>query len=430
MPEGKEEGKRLSYKFRLYPTPEQERYFSVNFGCVRFVYNHFLDARIKAYEATKETLYDGAPNPSYDPSAKPLSFYDTSKALTQLKKETVDEDGHRWLYDADATALVYALRNLDKAYQNFFRRVKQGGNPGFPKFKSRQSGQSFTVGSCKIPNGSHVVLPKIGTVKAKVKREVKGEIVSATISRNAAGQYHVSVNVKEAHIAPLPASDNAVGITMGIQKWVTTSDGEVFDYPAERVKKLEKKLVREQRRLSRKVLGSNNYRKQKIKVARAYLRITNVRSYSMHSLTRRLVNEYGTIVTRDMVSSEMIEQTNKQAKLPGKARRRINHATLNAGFAEINRQLAYKSDWAGRSFVMVPADMPTAQVCVSCGYKYVAIAKDLRSTWECPECKTTHDRKHNGAKNVLEAGLDILGERESSYVSRARKKRKGEDDGQ
>jgi len=112
-PEG--EGKRLSYKFRLYPNKEQERYFAVNFGCARYVFNHFLDARIKAYEATRETLADGSPNPAYDPSARPMTFYDTSRALTQLKKDTVDEEGRRWLYDADAPALVYALRHLGHA---------------------------------------------------------------------------------------------------------------------------------------------------------------------------------------------------------------------------------------------------------------------------------------------------------------------------
>ena len=414
----KEEGHRLSYRFRLYPTPDQERYFAVNFGCVRYVYNYFLKARIDAYEQHKK-----------DPdNCKPLTLFDTNKALTVLKKETVDEEGRRWLYDADATALVYALRHLDNAYKHFFRRVKQGEKPGFPKFKSRyNANQSFTVGACKLDASADcVILPKIGQVKARIHREVKGEFVSATISKNPAGQYHIVINVKGADIAPLPKSDSVVGITMGVRKWVVTSDGQVFSNP-QVFKKMEHRLAREQRRLARKQKGSANYQKQKQKVARVHNKIANMRAYETHNLTRQIVNENGIIVSREMSSGRMT--TRPAGEKPESVKRKINRAIIDANFAEINRQLRYKSAWAGRTFVLLPADTPTAQVCSSCGYQHAEVGQDARMTWECPECGAVHDRHYNGAKNVLEAGLKVLSQEEASHVSeatpKARRPRKG-----
>lgn len=180
---------------------------------------------------------------------------------------------------------------------------------------------------------------------------------------------------------------------------------------------MEKKLAREQRRLSRKQIGSANYQKQKIKVARIHNRIANARSYSMHNLTRQLVDGNGIIVSRDMSVSRMLQNRDSKKKLPKGVKRRINRALLDAGFSEINRQLAYKAEWGGRTFVLVDGDYPTTQVCSTCGYKHKVLIKDFQSTWTCPECHAVHDRKYNAAENVLQAGVDILNERESSYVS-------------
>lgn len=424
--EPREEGRRLSYKFRLYPNKEQERYFSINFGCCRYVYNHFLAARIDAYERTKKTLkelkvdengepvieegkrvWEEVPNPKYDPNAKAMTFYDTSKALTALKSSTVDEEGRKWLYDADSNALLYALRHLDNAYNAFFRRVKQGGKPGFPKFKSRYSRQAFTVKGCGFKIGAGFVkLPKIGKVKAKIHREVEGKIVSATISRNAAGQYYVAVNVKEAPEIQAEHAEGAVGITMGIERWIVTSDGEVIDLPG-RLSKLQRKLAREQRRLSRKVGArhgekpSANYLKQRRKVASLQNRIANVRNNATHAATRHLVDGYGVVCSRDMGSRSMMQGEKARSW-------KLNRAIANGNFAEVNRQLEYKAGWAGREFVLVPETTPTAQTCRKCGYKETRLADDLRQEWTCPECGTVHDRKYNGARNVLDAGLEIL----------------------
>lgn len=444
-----EKGYRLSYKFRLYPTQAQEEYFAQVFGSCRFVYNYFLSERIAAYNRTQKKLrqpktdkngevirgengkviYEELPNLQYDPEARPMSYYDTSKALTALKKRTVDEKGHRWLYDVDATALVYALRHLEAAYQNFFRRAKQGkGNKaGFPKFKSRyNSNQSFTTGQIKVEDKA-IILPKTGKVRAKIHREVQGKIVAATISKNAAGQYYTAISVKEADIKPLSRNDKQIGITMGLSQWVVTSNGEAYANPRI-AKKYEKKLAREQRRLSRKVGAkkgekpSKNYIKQRKKIARIHQRINNTRFNATHELTRSLVDEYGTIITREMSSATMMEKQNgvKEA-LPKMATHKMNRAIADANFAEINRQLAYKSLWAGRRFLEVPQDTPTAQTCSSCGYKHVLLAKNLRAEWTCTECGAVHSRKYNGAVNVLEAGMDILVGTEDAFVTKAKK---------
>jgi len=446
-----EKERRLSYKYRIYPNKEQRRYFAVNFGCCRYVYNHFLNQRIEAYRRTQATLRrpvrdeEGKPvrnekgkmvfeenaNPDYDPAAKPMSFFDTSKALTALKKSTVDEEGHKWLYDADANALVYSLRNLEAAYQAFFRRVKSGaGKAGFPRFKSRKSRQSFKVAKCEVME-NRLSIPKCTPIKAKIDRMPDGEIVSATISRNAAGQYFCAVNVKEAALPDAPPAETEVGITMGITPWVVTTDGETFDRP-NADGKLAKKLAREQRRLSRKKPGSANYAKQRLKVARVQNRIANVRWYKTHSLTRELVDEHGTIASRNMGSQDMVKHKGKATRdLPKKVQRRMNQAIADGNFAEVNRQLAYKSEWAGRAFVELPQDAPTAQVCSKCGHRHTILAKDLRSEWTCPSCGAVHSRKLNGAVNVLEAGRDILFEQESAYVTKAMEAaRKAREEGQ
>lgn len=410
----KEEGRRLSYRFRLYPTKEQERFFACNFGCCRYAYNHFLQARIDAYAKTRETVmrpkivpgtdgermrdanskvvYEEVPNPDYDPNAKPMKYADTSKALTQLKKTTLDKEGRAWLKEADSTSLQYALRNLDAAYENYFRRLEVGGKPGFPKFKSAHSVQSCKTAKCTVEDGA-IVLLKAGRVKARVHREVEGKIVSATVSRTPTGKYYATINVKEAPACEttVPRSD-AVGVAYGLSPWAVTSDGAVYDFP-ERVAALEKRLDREKRKLSRKAGGrkgetkSVNYEKQRLRVARLEERIANIRRYAIHKFSRELVDEYGVIVSQDMEVKTLVKSNAE--KLPGKASRALNAKILASNFAEANRQLAYKTEWTGRAFVEVPA---------------AASIEQAR-----PECMATDDLMANEAKSVLHVGSRILG---------------------
>lgn len=280
-------------------------------------------------DANSKVVYEEVPNPDYDPNAKPMKYADTSKALTQLKKTTLDKEGRAWLKEADSTSLQYALRNLDAAYENYFRRLEVGGKPGFPKFKSVHSVQSYKTVKCTVEDGA-IVLLKAGRAKARVHREVEGKIVSATVSRTPTGKYYATINVKEAsaYETTIPRSD-AVGVAYGLSPWAVTSDGTVYDFP-ERVAALEKRLDRE---------------KQRLRVVRLEERIANIRRYAIHEFSRELVDEYGVIVSQDVEVKSLVKSNAE--KLPGKASRALNAKILASNFAEANRQLAYKTEWAG-----------------------------------------------------------------------------------
>lgn len=267
------------------------------------------------------------------------------------------------------------------------------------------------------------MLPKIGKVRARIHRIPEGKFVSCTVERKASGAYYASINVKERELPDYPAATGEVGITFGASHWAVTSDGQVMDLP-ERIERLQRRLAIAQRDLARKEPGSQNYLKQKRKVARINERIADVRKAATHNATRELVNGYGTIAARQMGSKEMQQHDGAATKdLPRKVKKMLNRKMIDGNFAEFNRQLAYKSAWANRTFVEVPGDTPTAQVCSRCGHEELVLARDLRPAWTCPECGAKHDRKANGAQNVLEAGKDILAKQEQSFVSKAKKSR-------
>ena len=238
-----------SYKFRLYPTPEQEQQIQRTFGCCRFVWNHYLARRKAVYELDGHTM----------------NYYECAKDITGLKKELP------WLKEVDATALQSSIRDLDTGFQNFFRRVKNGEKPGYPKFKSkknhRRSYKSKCVGTNIKVVGNCVQLPKLGLVKCRVSKEVKGRILSATISQNPSGKYFVSLCCTDVEVAPLPNTGAVVGLDMGIKSFAITSDG--VEYPNHKyLAKGLRKLTRLQRQLSRKPKGSKRREKARVKVAR------------------------------------------------------------------------------------------------------------------------------------------------------------------
>lgn len=454
--------RRLSYKYRIYPTEAQKEAIQANIDACRFIYNRLLRMRIDSYQATKpmlrvhvlapgadpeserpewlrgehgEWVYEEVPNPDCDPEAKALTKFDCSKLLSTIKSQTFSEDGRLFLKEADSTALGYANNNLDTAYQAFFRRVKQGGKPGFPRFKSRKNPmRAYKTGGAVIArrNGegweklkslsdaegkwTHVYLPKVGFVRAKIHRMPQGEQVSCTVRAEADGTFFAVVNVKN---APMPEAAapvaGPVGVTFGVSHWAVDSDGEVRDLPD--TSALERRLAREQRRLSRRKgakkgeTKSANYEKQRVKVARLEAKIRRKREYAVHSLTSELSKMHEAVASREMASKDMLERDSRTAKLiPRKARRAINKGISEGSFAEVNRQLAYKCAWRGVPFALVPSTTATAQTCSACGHVEKAVANDLRPRWRCPECGTVHDRKGNGAQNVLEEGMRLLAE--------------------
>lgn len=363
-----------AYKYRIYPNKQQEVQIQKTFGCCRFVYNQTLSYRKERYEQSKENLNKISCN---------------NYVNQVLKKE------YEWLKEVDKFALTNAIYNMDNAYQKFFKE-----HTGYPKFKSKRSNKksyttNFTNGNIEVNfNKNKIKFPKLKWVKAKIHREFTGKIKSATISQIPSGKYFVSILVETEHIS-LECSNNSIGIDLGIKDLLITSTGEKFDN-LKLVKKYEKKLAREQRKLAHKIKGSNNYQKQRIKLAKVYEKIKNTRLDYLHKISHKLISENQVIVSEDLAISNMVKNHN------------LSKSILDCGWYELTRQLTYKADWNGRTYIKIGRFIKSSQPCNVCGY----INKDTKNLsvrqWKCPKCGTIHDRDINAAINILNEGLKIL----------------------
>lgn len=360
-----------AYKYRIYPNKEQKVQIAKTFGCCRFVYNQTLAYRKDVYEKEKKSV-----------SKTDCNNYCNRK----LKKE------YEWLREVDKFALTNAIYNMDSAYQKFFKE-----HAGYPKFKSKHDSHrsyttNFTNGNIAVDFAyGKIKLPKLKEVKAKVHREFVGQIKSITVSQVPSGKYYVSVLVETNH-SEMPHTEKNIGMDLGIKDLCITSDGKKYGNP-KTIRRYEKKLEKLQRQLTHKEKRSNNYNKQKKKIALCHEKVTNTRKDYLHKVSHEIISENQVIVSENLQIKNMVKN------------HYLSKSISDVSWYELTRQLEYKAAWNGRRYRKIDTFYASSQKCSWCGYQN-ADTKDLSvREWICPVCGAWHDRDINAAKNILAEGL-------------------------
>ncbi|WP_144460788.1 IS200/IS605 family element RNA-guided endonuclease TnpB [Siminovitchia fortis] len=371
-----------AYKFRIYPNQEQEILISKTIGCARFVYNHFLQ------------LW----NTSYAETGKGLSYHKCSAMLPMMKVE----EETSWLQEVDSIALQSSLKNLADSFTRFFN--KQNGKP---QFKSKKYPvQSYTtkyVNDNIAVNGNLLKLPKLGQVKFANSQDVSGRILRATIRKYPSGKYFVSLLCEE-KIAEFPKTNSSIGIDLGILDFAVFSDGRKVDNHRFTAK-MEKKLKREQRKLSRRallakkkgidLLEAKNYQKQRRKVARMHEKVMNQRTDFLNKLSTDVIKNHDTICMEDLNTKGMMKN------------RKLAKSISDVSWSRFVKQLEYKAKWYGKKVIKIDRWYPSSQICSACGHQAGRHPLSVRE-WICPFCHSCHDRDVNASINILKEGLRQL----------------------
>lgn len=359
-----------AYKYRFYPTPEQEQLLARTFGCVRFVYNSVLRYRTDAFYEHQEKIGYTAANAH----------------LSRMKKA----EDTAFLNEVSSVPLQQCLRHQQTAFKNFFE-----GRAKYPSFKSKRHRQSaeFTRSAFKYKDGQ-LFLAKIKVpLDVRWSRELPDEPTTLTISKDAAGRYFVSC-LCEVTPDTLPVTSRMIGIDLGLKDLFVTSDGNRTGNPRHTAKHAAR-LARAQRTLSKKKLGSKNRAKARKRVARVHAKISDCRMDNLHKLSRRLINENQVICVESLKVKNMIRNPN------------LAKSISDVGWGEFVRQLEYKAEWAGRQVARIDQWYPSSKRCSGCGHVVRSLPLAIR-TWDCPACEVTHDRDINAAINIKAAGLAVL----------------------
>ncbi len=357
-----------AYRYRFYPTVEQENLLRRTMGCARLVYNKALAARTEAWYERQERV----------------GYSETSSMLTNWKKEEELD----FLNEVSCVPLQQRLRHLQTAFTNFF-----AGRAKYPNFKKKHNGGSaeFTKSAFRWKNGQ-VFLAKCTTpLPIRWSKQIPERCVPSTITvkLTPAGRWFVSILVDDYTIKPLPKSDKSIGLDVGITSLIATSNGDKITNP-KHFKKLRKKLKRTQKALARKQKGSNNRKKAQVQVAKVYAQIADARKDFLHKLTTQILRENQTIVVEDLAIKNMMKN------------HKLAFAISDASWGELIRQLSYKCEWYGRELIKIDRWFPSSKRCGNCGHIINELPLNIRE-WECPKCGTNHDRDINAAKNILAA---------------------------
>ncbi len=362
-----------AYRFRFYPTPEQEQVLARTFGCARFAYNHMLRLRSDAWMQRQERI----------------GYHETSAALTALKKTPE----HAWLNEVSSVPVQQALRHLNTAFLNFFARRAQ-----YPSFKRKDGPQAaeYTTSAFRWDaDRREVRLAKMGAPLAmRWSRTLPkaARITTITISRDAVGRYFAALLCDDA-VVPKPKAQGQVGIDLGLTHFASLSTGEKIASPRA-FRNCEARLAKPQRALARARLGSKNRAKLKKKVARLHAHIADTRRDFLHKLSTRLISENQVIAVESLAVKNM--QRNRS----------LAKSISDASWSEFVRQLEYKAQWYGRTLIGIDRWYPSSKRCSVCGHTQTSMPLSVR-TWTCPACGTAHDRDVNAARNVLAAGLAV-----------------------
>ena len=357
-------------KFRIYPNKEQQNIIHQTLGCCRLIYNKGLAMRNEAYEKGDKVGYS-----------------QTSAMLTGLKKS----DDFAFFKVVDSIALQQSLRDLDRGFVNFFQ--KRASHPTFKsKHNRHQSYRTINQGDNIRIAGKYLKLPKLGYVKVRQSMEI-GKIHNVTIEHTPTGKYFAVLNV-EFEPQPMPNKGGMIGIDVGIKEFYSDSNGNVVANP-KYLEKSMRKLIREQRKLSRKQKGSNNRNKQRVKVALVHEKITNQRNDFLQKQSTILIRENQTICIEDLKVKNMM-RNHKLAQHIG-----------SASWSKFFDMLKYKSAWYRNDLIKVPTMYPSSQTCSCCGYKNPLVKNLAVRVWECPDCHTIHNRDTNASINILNKGLQM-----------------------
>lgn len=372
---------KVRYRFRFYPTQEQEQILARTFGACRYVYNWALKFRTDSYR-------DG----------KTINYNASSAALTELKKQP----DHDWLSEISSVPTQQSLRHLQTAYKNFFE--KRSGYPAFKKKHGKQSAEYTRSAFNWDKENRTLTVSQLGRLKIHFSRSFVSGPTTVTITKSPSGRYFVTFVLDETK-EKLPKTGQGVGIDLGINRLATLSNGEHIPNP-KHLNRYQRKLARAQRVLSRRKKGSGRYNRQKVKVARIHEQIADSRLDHLHKFTTDLVRRFDVICVEDLNVRGMVRNHH------------LARSLSDASLGQVVTLLSYKCDWYGKELKQVDRFFPSSKRCHVCGYILESLPLSIRE-WICPECMTVHDRDENAAKNIELAGGQPVSARGESVRRKA-----------